>query len=50
MKLTHLFNTDLFMIKVLQFIGWPVISGVLLALVLAQYQQMQQVRQLLEER
>jgi serine protease DegS len=36
--------------KVLQFIGWPVISGVLLALVLAQYQQMQQVRQLLEER
>lgn len=38
------------MIKVLQFIGWPVISGVLLALVLAQYQQMQQVRQLLEDR
>lgn len=38
------------MIKALQFIGWPVISGVLLALVLAQYQQMQQVRQLLEER
>jgi serine protease DegS len=36
--------------KVLQFIGWPVISGVLLALVLAQYQQMQQVRQLLAER
>ena len=36
--------------KVLQFIGWPVISGVLLALVLAQYQQMQQVRQLLEGR
>jgi serine protease DegS len=38
------------MIKALQFIGWPVISGVLLALVLAQYQQMQQVRQLLEDR
>jgi serine protease DegS len=35
--------------KALQFIGWPVISGVLLALVLVQYQQMQQVRRLLDE-
>jgi S1-C subfamily serine protease len=35
--------------KALQFIGWPVISGVLLALVLVQYQQMQQVRRLLDD-
>ncbi|TFH71590.1 trypsin-like serine protease [Gammaproteobacteria bacterium LSUCC0112] len=54
MRLTSKYSqpglTDLLMKKVLQFIGWPVISGVLLALVLVQFQQMQDVRRLLLER
>lgn len=35
--------------KALQFFGWPILCGLLLALVLMQFQQMQQVRELLAE-
>lgn len=30
--------------KLLQFIGWPTVSGILVALVIVQYQQLQQIR------
>jgi serine protease DegS len=35
--------------KYLQFLGWPVVCGVLLALVLMQYQQIQRVQQMLTD-
>jgi serine protease DegS len=35
--------------KYLQFLGWPVVCGVLLALVLMQYQQIQRVQQILTD-